>query len=142
MLVREAMTGNAVYVPATTTLQEAARLMKDRDTGFLPIADTGQDKLEGVVTDRDIAIRGIAEGMDPSSATVKEVETDRALYCFQDDSVEAASKSMREQQVYRLVVLDNKDDKRLQGVISLGDIIRHGQDKAAMEAESGIVQPS
>jgi len=122
MLVSEVMTGNAVYVPATTTLREAAKLMKDRGTGFLPIGDTGQDTLEGVVTDRDITVRGIAEGMDPSSATVKEVETNRVLYCYQDDPIETASKSMREQQVYRLVVLDNKNDKRLQGVISLGPV--------------------
>jgi CBS domain-containing protein len=123
MQVRELMTGKPRYVGGSASLQEAARLMRDLDIGFLPIADEREQKLQGVVTDRDITVRAVADGRDPAKTAVEDVKSDKVLYCFKGDDVAAAAQSMRKQQVYRLVVLDNRDNKKLCGVISLGDIV-------------------
>ncbi len=139
MLVREAMSGHAEYIPSTMTLKKAALKMRELDCGFLPIGDSPEGKLLGVITDRDIVIRGIAEGVDPGATTVDSIKSDKVLYCFQDDKLAHAAKSMHDKQVYRLVVLDNKQNKKLCGVISLGDITRHHEVGLAAEAVEGIV---
>ena len=139
MLVREAMTGHAEYIPSDTTLKRAAEKMRELDCGFLPLGDSPEGKLLGVITDRDIVIRGIAEGFDPVATTVDRIKSDKVLYCFQDDDLVEAARSMHDMQVYRLVVLDYMEDKKLCGVISLGDITRHHQAALASEAVEGIV---
>lgn len=139
MKVREAMTGHAEYIPSTTTLKDAAKRMRDLDCGFLPLGDSADGKLLGVITDRDIVIRGVAEGCDPTTTHVDSIKSDRVLYCFQDDELKDAARSMHDQQVYRLIVLNNKQDKKLSGVISLGDITRHAQGSVAAQAAEGIV---
>ena len=138
MRVQDAMTGNATYIAPETTLREAAQKMRELDTGFLPIGDKGQDRLLGVVTDRDLTIRALADGLDPETTRVDQVTKEKVLYCFQDDSLDEAGKSMHDQQVYRLIVLDSREKKRLCGVISLGDIIRHREEGVAGEAMKGI----
>lgn len=139
MQVRELMSAKPEYVHANTTLHEAARKMRDLDVGFLPVADPREQLLQGVVTDRDIAIRGVADGCDPDNTSVTHVETDKVLYCFKGDDIEDAAQSMREQQVYRLVVLDSRDNKKLCGVISLGDILRHRNRGLAAKTAENIV---
>ena len=139
MQVRELMTAKPEYIHADTTLKEAARKMRELDVGFLPVADAREQRLEGVVTDRDIAIRGVAEGHDPAETPVSAVETGKVLYCYKDDDVEDAARSMREQQVYRLIVLDDRDNKKLCGVISLGDVLRRHERKIAARTAEGIV---
>ena len=139
MLVREAMTGHAEYIPSSTNLKQAAEKMRELDCGFLPLGDSPEGKLLGVITDRDIVIRGIAKGCDPLSTTVDSIKSDNVLYCFQDDNLAEAAHSMHDQQVYRLVVLNNKKDMKLCGVISLGDITRHHEFALAAEAVEGIV---
>ncbi|NHA14062.1 CBS domain-containing protein [Thioalkalivibrio sp. XN279] len=139
MQVSELMTAKPEYIHTNTTLREAARKMRDLDVGFLPVADSREQRLEGVVTDRDIAIRGVAEGCDPDTTCVSAVETDKVLYCFKDDDVEDAVASMGEQKVYRLVVLDDRDNKKLCGVISLGDVLRRHERKIAAKTAEGIV---
>lgn len=138
MKVQEVMTGNVKYIPRETTLTEAARMMRDQDCGFLPIGNADEDKLLGVVTDRDIVIRGIAEGHDPNSTSVDSMKTDKVLYCFRDDVLQDVAKNMEEKQVYRLVVLDDRESKQLCGVISLGDIAREGMDQLTGKAATGI----
>lgn len=138
MQVSEIMTPNVTYVTTDTPLNVAARRMAELDTGFLPIADQDEQRLQGVVTDRDIVIRGVAEDRDASSTTVDEVKTDRVLYCFEGDTIDRAAESMREQQVYRLVVLDTPESKRLTGVLSLGDISRQGREALAGVTASEI----
>lgn len=125
MQIRDIMTQNVRYLPPSTSLQEAAKCMKELDCGFLPIGDDQQDRLMGVVTDRDITIRAVAEGFSPSGTTIDEIKTNRVLYCFQDDDVEDVVENMRLEQLYRLVVLNNPREKRLCGVVSLGDVMRH-----------------
>jgi len=126
MKISEIMTRDVEYIHANTPLKQAAETMERLETGFLPIGNSPQDKLLGVVTDRDITVRGVAKGLDPAATPVDQVKTDKVLYCYQDDSVEDAARNMGEQEVYRLVVLDNKNDKRLSGVVSLADIGRAG----------------
>ncbi|HUG98016.1 MAG TPA: CBS domain-containing protein [Gammaproteobacteria bacterium] len=132
------MTDKPRFVSAATTLQEAARLMRDLDSGFLPVADEREEKLSGVVTDRDITVRAVADGLDPAKTTVTDIKSDSVLYCFKDDDVADAAKRMRDKQVYRLIVLDNRENKKLCGVVSLGDILRHGQSALAAKTAEGI----
>ncbi len=124
MQIKDVMTQNPEYIPSNCTLVEAAQRMKELDTGFLAIGDDPKGKLQGVVTDRDITIRCVAEGADPNTTSVREAQTDRVLYCFEDDDVDDAARNMQEQQVYRLIVLNNRDRKRLSGIVTLGDIAR------------------
>lgn len=140
MKIKDVMKKDIKYVPSGTNLNQAARLMTGLDCGFIPVADTGQERLLGVVTDRDIVIRAVAEGMDANATSVDQVMTDRVLYCFADDEVEHAAKNMQDQHVYRLIVLNNKEDKKLCGIISLGDIIRSDELELAAEAARGITR--
>jgi len=127
MQVRDIMTPRAQYIAGDTPLIEAARKMKDLDCGFLPIADENEEKLQGVVTDRDIVIRGVAKGLKIEDARVTEIKSPKVLYCFETDDLDSAAESMRDNQVYRLVVLDNGESKRLRGIVTLGDISRAGK---------------
>jgi CBS domain-containing protein len=139
MAIKDIMTKTAEYIPAQTTILEAARKMKEMDCGFLPVSDQQRNKLCGVITDRDICVRAVAEGMDPNDTTVDKVLSNKVLYCFENDNIEAAAASMREQCVYRLIVLDNKKDKNLVGIITLGDLVRSGQSSLASEASAAIL---
>lgn len=136
--VAEIMSGNVEFVPAGTSLAHAAKKMRDLDCGFLPVSDPGRQKLLGVVTDRDIVTRGVAEERDPLMTPVEEVLSNKVLYCYQSDDIDAAANSMREQRVYRLVVLDNDSDKKLCGVVSLNDIVRHDSEGLAARVAQGI----
>ena len=113
--------------------------MRDLDVGFLPVADEREQKLSGVVTDRDITLRAVADGCDPAKTTVADIQSDRVLYCFKDDDVTDAARGMQTQQVYRLVVLESRDNKKLCGVVSLGDILRHDQPALAARTAEAIV---
>jgi CBS domain-containing protein len=125
MQVKDIMSSRPAYISKETSLQETAQKMEELDCGFLPVGDG--DKLDGVLTDRDIVLRAVAKGKDLKNTTAGDMLTDRVLYCFEEDSVEEAARNMREQRVYRLVVLNNSQEKRLRGVVSLGDISRKGQ---------------
>lgn len=141
MQVKEVMTRDARFVPTESSMKEAAELMKKLDCGFLPIGDKKTDKLKGVVTDRDIVLRGVAAGLDPEKTPVTKVKSDGVLYCFENDEIESAAKSMQQKQVYRLVVLDSPESKRFSGIVSLGDLIRHKERKLASATASAIAQP-
>lgn len=118
MLIKEIMTKNPEYLPANTLLKKAAEEMLKHDFGFLPVGENG--KLVGVVTDRDLAIRAVAKGLEPKSASLKEVMTKSVISCHENDDVHAAAKLMESKQIRRLVVLDKNE--HISGVISLGDI--------------------
>jgi CBS domain-containing protein len=119
MLVRDVMTEGAECVRLSTSLQQAARRMKALDVGPLPVCGD-RDRLLGMVTDRDIIVRGVAAGCDPRTTAVKEVMTPDVVYCFEDQDVQEAARLMQEHQIRRLVVLNR--DKRLTGIVSLGDL--------------------
>jgi CBS domain-containing protein len=118
MLAKEIMTLKPEFLPPTATLKQAADQMRSNDYGFIPIGEN--DRLIGTITDRDIAINGIAKGSDPAKTTVKEVMHAGVFYCMEDDSIENVAHQMEELQVRRLIVLNK--DKRMTGIISLGDI--------------------
>lgn len=135
MLVQDAMSRDVRTVTPETTIKEAARIMADADVGALPVA--AGDRLAGMVTDRDIAIRGVAIGKGPD-CTVDEVMTHDVLYCHEDEDLGHISQNMAENQVRRLPVVDV--DKRLVGIISLADIADARADEAG-EALEGITRP-
>lgn len=131
MRVKEIMSQKPDLLSPSDTLEKAAKLMHQHDFGFIPIGEN--DRLVGVVTDRDITIRGVAQRKDPGKTPVKEVMTKEVLYCFEDDDAKKAVKSMEDKRVRRLMVLNK--DKRLTGVVSLGDVAtKCKDDKLAGEA--------
>lgn len=118
MQVHEVMSRQVETISPEATLREAARKMKDLDAGPLPVFD-GRVVL-GMLTDRDIVIRAIAEGLDPASTPVRDVMTEDVVSCRMDQSAEQAAQLMRESEVRRLVVLGSDD--RPVGIVSLGDL--------------------
>jgi CBS domain-containing protein len=121
MKLREIMTPQVEVIQPDDTLQAAAKKMRDRNIGFLPVCDG--ETLMGVLSDRDITIRALADGMDASIMLARDLMTTPTIYCFEDQDVREAAKIMEENQIRRLVVL-SRDDKRLVGVVSLGDLAR------------------
>lgn len=122
MKLSEIMTREVEIIQPDDPLRLAAKKMRDRDIGFLPVCDG--ETLLGVLSDRDITIRALADGMDVNIMLGRDLMTTPAIYCFEDQDVSEAAKIMAENQIRRLVVL-SRDDKRLVGVISLGDLARN-----------------
>lgn len=135
MLVAEIMSRTVKTVAPETTIQEAARIMADADVGALPVA--AADRLVGMITDRDIAIRAVAMGKGLETP-VSDVMTPDVLYCHEDEDIGHISANMAENQVRRLPVVDA--DKRLVGIISLADVADARADDAG-EALEGIARP-
>lgn len=129
MQVRDCMTTGVRIINPTTTLREAAQLMREQDTGFLPVGDN--DRLVGSITDRDITIRAVCEGKDPNATPVREAMSEHIVYCFDDQDTGEAAELMCQKQIRRLAVLNH--DKRLVGVLSLGDIAERDSDKSPAE---------
>jgi CBS domain-containing protein len=124
MNVKDLMTGKPQYLSKSDSVQKAAQKMKALDCGFIPVGDN--DRLDGVVTDRDIVLRCVAEGKDATKLTCADVISHRVLYCIESDNIKDVARNMGQQQVSRLIVLNNREEKRMTGVISLGDISRYG----------------
>lgn len=135
MQVRELMSAGVEVITPDTPIQEAARKMRDADLGALPV--TEDDRLLGMVTDRDIVVRGIAEGH--ADGVVRDVLTDDVYFCFEEDDVDDAADLMADRQVRRLPVLNA--DKRLVGMLALADISRTDVD-AGGAALGDISQPA
>jgi len=122
MKLSEIMTRDVEVMQPDDSLQSAAKKMRDRNIGFLPVCDG--DTLIGVLSDRDLTIRALAEGMDVSVMLGRDLMTTPAISVFDDQEVEEAAKIMEENQIRRLVVV-GREEKRLVGVISLGDLARN-----------------
>jgi CBS domain-containing protein len=116
--VQDVMTTNVVYLPSETTLAEAARTMREQDIGDVVVADG--PALTGLVTDRDIVVRAVAERFDPASTTIGEIVSKDLVTVRPDDSVQAAALLMRDNAVRRVLVCD--DEKGLVGIVSIGDL--------------------
>ena len=129
MLVRDALTKDPQVVRPDASICDAAKKMKQLDVGMLPVCD-GQ-RLIGAVTDRDLAIRAVAEGRDANRTFVHEVMSRDVLYCFEEDNLEQAAIIMEEKQVRRLPVLNRQ--KRLVGIVSLGDLALRADDEVLVE---------
>jgi CBS domain-containing protein len=118
MKVKDAMHKGAKWVSPETTVCEIAKLMKDLDIGSLPVGKN--DRLVGMITDRDITCRGIAQSADISKLTAEKVMTKGIVYCKAEEDLEDALRLMESKQIRRLPVID--DDKRMVGMLSLGDV--------------------
>ncbi len=118
MLVKQCMIKDVQLASPETTIKEAAQKMRDGDFGALPVGEN--DRLVGMITDRDIVIRAVCEGKDPSKTTVKECMTKQILYCYEDQSLEEVAKNLGDNQIRRVPVLSR--EKRLVGIVALGDI--------------------
>jgi CBS domain-containing protein len=118
MQLKDVMTTKVQLTDPSAKLKEAAIFMRDGDFGLLPVG--ANDRLVGTITDRDIAVRAVAEGKDPNTTTVGDVMSEGIHYCFEDQEVEEAARLMSEAQVRRLPVLNR--DKRLVGIVALADL--------------------
>lgn len=137
MNVSDYMTRDVTVVSPNDTLQHAAKIMAQIDCGVLPVGEN--DRLVGMITDRDMAIRAVAEGKDPVQTRVRDVMTREVRYVYEDDLISDAADTMAELQVRRLPVISR--EKRLVGIISLGDIAREDEPRQAGEALQGISRP-
>ncbi len=137
MRISECMTRDVRIVDPDETLEQAALAMAEIDAGILPVGRN--DRLVGIITDRDIAIRGVAHRREPG-AKVGEVMSPQVKYCFIDDDIEDVLSNMADIQVRRLPVLDR--DKRLVGIVSISDLAGNGEAARAGEALSDIARPS
>ncbi len=130
MKVKDAMHEGVAWFTPDASVVEIARKMREEDIGSVPIGEN--DRLVGMVTDRDITCRGVADGKDISSMTAREVMSQEVVYCRSNDEVEDAARIMETRQIRRLPVID--ENKRMVGILSLGDIAH-----AAPQSLSGEV---
>jgi CBS domain-containing protein len=138
MQVFEAMTYEVVKVAPETTLVDAARTMKAIDVGLLPVCV--RDEVVGMLTDRDIAVRSVADGRDPRTTEVQEVMTPRVVFCSPEDDVREAAALMQLAQLRRLLVMNDRG--RLVGIVSLSDIaLITGDEQLAGQTLEKVSEP-
>ena len=133
MQVSEAMTRDVRVANAEETIEQAAHLMAELGAGVLPVGEN--NRIIGMITDRDIAVRAVAQGKGPQTK-VREVMTNEVNYCFADQQIDDVTRNMANIQVRRLPVVDR--DSQLVGILSLGDVAVTAPDSAAADALSGI----
>ena len=138
MKVKDIMSREVHVARPDETLRDVAQKMADYDIGSLPVCD-GQ-KIQGMITDRDIAIRAVAQGKSPDTTKVREVMSEDVKYCFDDQDIADVAQNMGDIQVHRLPVVNH--DKRLVGIISLADIANTAGPELAGDAVQGISEPT
>lgn len=136
MKVCDAMSRDVQIASPKQSIRDAARIMAKIDAGALPVGEN--DRLVGVITDRDIAIRAVAEGKAPTTK-IRDVMSQEVLYCFDDQDLEEVAQNMGEMKIRRLPVVNR--DKRLVGIISLGDLARKEDAGTTGHAISEISEP-
>ncbi len=136
MKISEVMTTEIETVSADQTAREAAAFMLRADAGSIPVCEG--DRVIGIITDRDIAVRGVAEGRGPDTP-VSELMSDGIICAHEDEDVDTVARRMSEEQVRRLPVVDAEE--RLVGIVSLGDLARETSTKAAEQALEGVSAP-
>lgn len=138
MQLKEVMTSGVEVVSPEASIREAAEKMSHLDIGPLPVCDG--DRLVGMLTDRDITVRAVAEGRDPVTTLVREVMTPDIVYGFDDQDVQDAARLMEQYQIRRLPVLNHS--KRLVGIVSLGDLaVSPGNQPLASEVLEQVSEP-
>ena len=139
MKAQDIMTKNPSCVTPETRIQDAARMMKDEDVGIIPVVESqGSKKLVGVITDRDIAIRVVADGVASSSSSVRDVMTSNITTSAPGDSVKDVMALMGREQVRRIPIVDKGE---LVGIIAQADIVREADDKRAEKTVEKISEP-
>jgi CBS domain-containing protein len=138
MQVKEIMSKNVTWVGPDLLLTQAAKKMSDLGVGCLPVGK--DDRLVGMITDRDITCRAVAQGRDPAKTTIAEAMSKGISYCFDDQEVGEAAQLMEKKQIHRLPVLDRK--KRMVGIVSLGDLALHVAHELTGEVVEAVSRPS
>jgi CBS domain-containing protein len=136
MRVSEAMTREVRVATPGQSIRDVAKIMAEIDAGAMPVGEN--DKLVGMVTDRDIAIRGVALGKGPDTPVREVMSTEQVLYCYEDDELDKVAKNMGDEKVRRLPVVNK--DKRLVGIVSIGNIAQR-EAKAVSKAVKGVTKP-
>jgi len=137
MQVSEIISRNVETIDPAATVREAAQRMRSMDVGSLPVCDGSH--LLGMITDRDITIRAIADGRDPAQTAVRDAMTPSVEYVFEDDDVQRAAQIMQDKQIRRLPVVNR--EKKLVGIVALGDIARTGDDRMSGNTLQDISDP-
>ncbi|WP_374447316.1 CBS domain-containing protein [Stella sp.] len=135
MNVRDCMTTEVHLCAPGDSVRDAANAMRSADAGSIPVGEN--DRLVGMITDRDIALRVVGDGLDPETP-VRDVMSDEILYCFDDETVEDVARQMADLQVRRMPVVNR--EKRLVGIVSLGDLAQ-GSTTAGQAALRGVSAP-
>lgn len=136
MKVRDAMTGDVCLTDPDRSIRDAARMMADQDIGALPVGEN--DRLVGMITDRDIAVRAVARGLG-ADTKIRDVMSQEVMYCFEDEDLDDAAQNMGDIKVRRLPVLNR--DKRLVGIIAISDLTRREDAKHVGQAIADISAP-
>jgi CBS domain-containing protein len=136
MRVSEAMTRQVRVANPTQTIRDVAKMMAELDAGAMPVGEN--DRLVGMITDRDIAIRAVAQGKGPDTP-VREVMSQDIKYCYEDEDLEHVAENMGDLQVRRLPVVNR--EKRLVGIVALGDIARHEDHHTTGETTADVSKP-
>jgi CBS domain-containing protein len=139
MNTSDIMTSGLQDIAMTDSMLEAAKRMRDCDIGMLPVRNEDR-RLVGIITDRDIAVRGVAQDRHPANTRVLDLMSQPVITCRQSDSIEKAASRMADAKVRRLVVVD--DNQQAVGVLSLGDLAVKGAATQAEQAASAISQTS
>ena len=134
--IGEVMTPGVRLANPDQTIRDAASLMAEADVGSLPVGEN--DRLIGMITDRDIVLRAVAQGLD-TQTLVREVMTRKLQYCFEDDDVDHVAKNMAVLGVRRLPVLNH--DKRLVGIVALSNVAQAGDGKSTQTLLKGVAEP-
>jgi CBS domain-containing protein len=129
MLVRDVMTAHAEWITPDISLAEAARKMRDENIGCLPVGEN--DRLIGIITDRDLACRAVADGADPNTTKAREIMTSGIAWCFEDENVKDATRRMAEKQIHHVPVMNR--EKRMTGILSLSDLALRAPKELFME---------
>ena len=132
MQVRDAMTRDVRLATPGQTIRDVAQMMAEIDAGILPVGEN--DRIVGMISDRDIAVRAVAAGKGPETPVRDVMSTEHIHYCFEDDDIEDVAKSMGDHKVRRMPVMDR--NKRLVGIISLGDVSQSEQKAAGKGLEN------
>ena len=136
--IREVMSSDVEVINPNDTLRDAAEKMRSLNVGPLPVCD-GQ-RILGMITDRDIVVRAIALGRDPNTTQVADAMSSGIEYCFDDDNTDGVLRRMKEKQIRRMIVVDR--NKKLVGIVSLGDLSGEVSEAKVGEALEGISEPS
>jgi len=136
--ISEVMTRDIEFIHESDTIADTARKMKELNVGVIPVFD--ENRLVGVITDRDITIRGVAEGLDPDSTKVGQIMTKDVISCTEDDDVSEAIKMMQVNKIRRLIVRD--DQNKVVGIIALGDLAVNLSECLVGEALRDVSEPA
>ena len=134
MKVKEAMHKGVQWVAPSTTVVDLAKLMRQHDIGAIPVGEN--DRLIGMVTDRDIVCRGLANGKDPKQLTARDVMTKGIVFCREEEDLDDATRIMEDKKIRRLPVINEK--KRMTGILSLGDVSHSGSQELSGEVLQAV----